>query len=208
MLGKFISFEGTEGVGKTTQIQQVATALTAHGYEVIITREPGGSPGAEQIRELLLNGAINKWDGLTEALLNFAARRNHITTVIQPALAAGKIVLCDRFYDSTIAYQAFGHGVELAKIQQLISLSIDDFSPDLTLLLSLPVEEGLARTQTRGEQNRYEAMELAFHRKVAQGFQWVAEHYPQRVAVVEVSGLAISEVTDKLLELILAKLAH
>lgn len=193
--GKFITLEGPEGAGKTTQISCIAQELINRDYRVLTTREPGGSPGAEEIRQLLLNGSINKWDGMTEALLNAAARRNHLQETIEPALAQGTWVLCDRFTDSTIAYQAFGRGVERELIQQLMQLAIGDCQPDLTIMLMLEPAIGLQRTQKRGEQNRYEAMQLKFHQAVYEGFQWLAAHDGERIVALSVKELAREEVT-------------
>lgn len=204
--GKFITFEGIEGAGKTTQIPLVAKALTTLGKQVLITREPGGNPGAEEIRNLLVQGKVNKWDGMTEALLLAAARRVHVEQTIKPALKQGQWVLCDRFTDSTIAYQSFAYGVPLTQIQQLMQLAIEDFQPDLTILLSLDVQQGLSRAKSRGEQNRYEAMEIEFHQRVSHGFQQLATQYSQRIHAINVENLNITEVTEHIMQLIQTQL--
>lgn len=183
--GRFITFEGGEGAGKTTQLALLANALKKKGIDVIVTREPGGSTGAEQIRALLVDGDANRWDGLTEALLNFAARRDHLMKTIWPALERGVWVLCDRFADSTVAYQGYGHGLKLDAINVLYRVTVGDFVPDLTLILDLPVEEGLARAMARGNgEDRYEKMENGFHSRLRQGFLTIAADNPERCVVI------------------------
>ncbi|MGB8601313.1 MAG: dTMP kinase, partial [Rhizomicrobium sp.] len=140
--GHFITFEGGDGSGKTTQIKALAAALEARGIAVTLTREPGGSPGAEDIRTLLVTGTPGRWDPLSETLLLYAARHDHVVRVIKPALAEGKWVLCDRFSDSTYAYQGAGGGLNRETIRRIESVSIEDFKPELTLVLDLPVEIG------------------------------------------------------------------
>ncbi len=146
---KFITFEGGEGAGKSTQIELLAAALARAGISVRTTREPGGSPGAEEIRRLLVTGPPNRWDAMTEALLHFAARRDHLRGVVLPDLEAGHWVLSDRFADSTMAYQGYGHGLGRGAIEALHALVVGDFAPDLTLILDLPVDLGLERALAR-----------------------------------------------------------
>ena len=146
---KFITFEGGEGAGKTTQIRRLSAHLGTLGQAVLQTREPGGSPGAECIRALLVEGEPDRWDSETEALLHFAARRDHLVKTIAPALKAGTWVLCDRFADSTTAYQGYGHGVSREGLEQLYALVSEGRRPDLTFMLDLAVELGLARAGTR-----------------------------------------------------------
>ena len=148
--GRFITFEGGEGAGKSTQVRLLAESLKARDGEVVVTREPGGSDGAEAIRALLVSGAVNRWDGCTEALLHSAARRDHLVKTVWPALARGAWVICDRFADSTLAYQGYGHGLDHGLIRQLASVTMGVFRPDLTLILDLPVAEGLMRAGGRG----------------------------------------------------------
>lgn len=179
--GLFISFEGGEGAGKTTQIQRLKNRLATLGRNVIVTREPGGTPGAEAIRKLLVDGDAYGWDSLTEAMLHFAARTDHVKKVIAPALAKGTYVLCDRFTDSTYAYQGYGQGLEIGQLDKLKALAINDLKPDLTLLLDLPVETGLTRVET---QQRYERMGAAFHEKLRKGFLDMAAKNPQRIAII------------------------
>ena len=168
---RFITFEGGEGAGKSTQIRHLAAWLEARGQSVVVTREPGGTPGGEQIRALLVEGGANRWHGETEALLHFAARAEHLLAVIRPALEAGKWVLCDRFADSTIAYQGYGQGVDLAWLWALRRHVVGATEPGLTLMLDMAVEAGLARATL---QQRYERMGLDFHRRLAAGFRAIA----------------------------------
>ena len=183
--GRFITFEGGEGAGKSTQLRRLAETLRRRGRDVVTTREPGGSPGAEQIRQLLVSGDPGRWDGMTEALLHFAARRDHLRSLVRPALEAGKWVLCDRFADSTMAYQGYGHGLPHEQIRDLYRLAVGDFAPDLTLVLDLPVETGLARAKARGgAEDRYEKMDVAFHRRLREGFLTIAARASRRCAVI------------------------
>jgi dTMP kinase len=188
--GRFITLEGGEGAGKSTQLRLLADALRAAGIDPVATREPGGSPGAEQIRALLVNGAASRWDGVSEALLNFAARRDHVVKTVWPALEAGRWVLCDRFADSTRAYQGYGHGLDLAIIERLYADTLGSFAPDLTLVLDLPVEAGLRRAAARGRgaagaEDRYEKMGLEFHRRLRDGFLAIARAEPGRCEVID-----------------------
>jgi len=186
---KFITFEGGEGAGKSTQIGLLAAALTAAGIPVQTTREPGGSPGAEQIRELLVTGAGDRWDAMTEALLHFAARREHLRSVVWPNLAAGQWVLSDRFADSTMAYQGYGHGLGRAPIEQLYDLVVGKFAPDLTLILDVPVALGLDRALARRDgEDRYEGLDGAFHERLRQGFREIADREPHRCVLIDGSG--------------------
>ncbi len=185
---KFITFEGGEGVGKTTQVKLLAAALEKSGLPVITTREPGGSPAAEQIRKLLFADDA-EWDPVSESLLLSAARRDHLTVTIWPAIEAGNWVLSDRFADSTLAYQGYGKGIETAWLESLYETVAGDFAPDLTLLLDLPVEEGLKRTASRKEgNNRYEKMDAAFHERLRTGYLAIAKVNPERIAVIEAMG--------------------
>lgn len=184
--GRFITFEGGEGTGKSTQAKLLAADLARAGIKVVATREPGGAPAAELIRELLLKGAPGRWDGINEALLMVAARRAHLTETIIPALTRGDWVLCDRFADSTTAYQGHGAGVPLASLEALHRLIAGDLKPDLTLLLDLPVEEGLARAHARhGDETRFEQKDIHFHKRVRRGFLAIAKQEPTRVVVID-----------------------
>jgi len=209
--GRFITFEGGEGAGKSTQIRLLAAALQAAGTEVCVTREPGGSPGAEQIRELLVTGETGRWDAMTELLLLYAARRDHVQRLIEPALARGCWVLCDRFADSTMAYQGYGHGLDLDRIAELHRLVLGDMKPDLTLVLDLAPEIGLARTRAdgeaerRGSEDRFERMELAFHERMREGFHAIAAADPERVVLVD-AARETNAVTEDIAQLVRARL--
>ena len=184
--GRFITFEGGEGAGKSTQLRLLAEGLRHAGLPVVTTREPGGSPGAEAIRALLVSGEVERWDGVTEALLHFAARRDHLVKTVWPALERGAWVISDRFADSTLAYQGFGHGLDPEVIAGLYRLAVGHFSPDLTLVLDLPVEKGLERAGSRGgAEDRYERMGLGFHQRLRQGFLGIAASNPMRCAVID-----------------------
>lgn len=173
--GFFITFEGGEGTGKSTQSRLLSEALSKEGFDVIQTREPGGSVGAEEIRSLLVNGDAGKWDSKTELLLFMAARRNHLTTKIWPAMAENKVVICDRFLDSTIAYQGYGRGKNpklIQEIKDIYYLIADDFQPDLTFILDIDPVVGLKRSMTRSgnTEQRFESMDLSFHQNLRKGF--------------------------------------
>ena len=184
--GCFITFEGGEGAGKSTQIRRLAERLHAGARDVVLTREPGGSPGAESIRELLLNGAVDRSSPLTEALLMNAARRDHIERVIAPALARGAVVLCDRFADSTRAYQGAGGAVDAAVIAQLERAVVGEMRPDLTLIFDLPVAEGLRRALSRnGGEERFEAKGEAFHERLRAAYLDIARSEPDRCVVID-----------------------
>ena len=187
-IGRFITLEGGEGAGKTTQINRLKDALTKRGFDVLTTREPGGSEGAEQIRHLLVNGDVARWDSMTETLLHYAARRDHVEKVIRPALEQGTWVISDRFADSTMAYQGYGHGLDLTVINGIYKLVLGEFSTDLTVILDLDTEEGLKRANSRAEgEDRYERMDIEFHQKLRQGFLEIARTSPQRCAVIDAS---------------------
>ena len=184
--GRFISFEGGEGAGKSTQTALLVDALTRRDIRCLSTREPGGSPGAESIRELLIQGDVGRWDPMCEALLHFAARRDHVTNVIEPALRAGTWVICDRFTDSTVAYQGFGQGLEISVIQDLHRMAVGDLWPDVTVILDIAVAEGFGRVANRStEIDRYERMENDFHARLREGFLEIARENVQRCAVID-----------------------
>lgn len=187
--GKFITLEGGEGAGKSTQVRLLKEAVEAKGIDVIVTREPGGSQGAEEIRNLLVTGDPGRWDGMSEALLNFAARRDHLVKTVWPALEAGTWVISDRFADSTIAYQGYGHNLSLDSLYQLWMVSIDGFRPDLTYVLDLPVEIGVRRALGRGDgEDRYENMATDFHHRLKIGFLEIAQREPERCVVIDATG--------------------
>jgi dTMP kinase len=187
--GRFITLEGGEGAGKSTQIGLLAAFLRGQGREVVTSREPGGSPGAEMIRKLLVEGPTDAWDGPTEALLMFAARRDHLVRTVWPAIERGAWVISDRFADSTRAYQGHGHGLPLDRIEQLYTVAVGDFAPDLTLILDLPVDDGLARAAARrGAETRFEGLGTGFHERVRSGFRAIAAAEPKRCALIDASG--------------------
>ncbi len=187
--GKFITFEGGEGAGKSTQIALLADWLESRGLAVLRTREPGGSPGAEEIRKLLVDGAVERWDPVSEALLHFAARRSHLQETVIPALERGQRVLCDRFADSTMAYQGYGHELGRTPVEALYDMVVGDLRPDLTFILDLPVADGLARAKGRAEaHSRYERMNREFHERVRQGFLEIARGEPERCVVIDARG--------------------
>ncbi|MEE2662149.1 MAG: dTMP kinase [Pseudomonadota bacterium] len=184
-MGKFITFEGGEGAGKSTQISLLAKTLKTLNMPVTTTREPGGSDGAEIIRNLLLDPKSN-WDAPTEALLHFAARADHYTTLIRPALKRGEWVISDRFADSTRAYQGYGLGLALEAIEILYQISLGEVEPDLTIILDLPVETGMARVNAATDSpDRYEQMDTEFHQKLRLGFLKIAENNPERCVVID-----------------------
>jgi dTMP kinase len=186
--GRFITIEGGEGTGKSTQVKRLAARLAERG-EVVTTREPGGSPGAEAIRALLVNGDVDRWSSQTETLLMYAARRDHIERVIEPALSRGAFVISDRFHDSTRAYQGAAGGADPALIKALEDHVVGAIIPNLTLVLDLSVELGLARAAGRGGgEARFEAKGAAFHEKLRAAFLEIAVREPERCAVVDASG--------------------
>lgn len=186
---RFITFEGGEGTGKSTQCRHLCAALEAHGIPQIATREPGGSPGAEDIRKLLVEGEPGRWNPLTETLLLFAARADHIARTIKPALEAGRWAVCDRFTDSTYAYQGTARGLDRETIRRIESIAIGDFKPDLTLILDLPVEEGLKRAGLRTHrETRFEKFDSRFHETLRQAFLEIARRSPERCVVIDASG--------------------
>jgi len=184
--GRFITLEGGEGAGKSTQIARLSEWLRQKGRTVVTTREPGGSPGAEMIRKLLVEGPAERWDGTTEALLHFAARRDHLRSTVWPALKRGDWVISDRFADSTVAYQGHGHGLDRAMLDRLYQVAVGDFRPDLTLILDLPIEAGLARAAARrGSETRYESLPKDFHARVQAGFLEIARREADRCVVID-----------------------
>jgi dTMP kinase len=186
--GRFISLEGGEGAGKSTQCRLLAQALTEAGIAVVATREPGGSPGAEAIRSLLVGGDTGRWDGVTELLLHYAARRDHLNNTILPALARGDWVITDRFADSTMAYQGYGFAVGRETVEQVHRVAVGDVRPDLTLVRDLAVADGLRRAGKRDGDagaNRYERMPEDFHERLRRGFLDIAAREPGRCVVID-----------------------
>ena len=191
--GLFITVEGIDGCGKSTQATLIAHALEAAGHDVLRLREPGGVKISEQIRAILLDPANGEMGDVCELLLYEAARAQLVHQVIMPALAAGKMVVCDRFYDSTTAYQAFADGLDRNMVSQANELAVDGCRPDLTLVFDLPVEDALRRRSGRGAEDRLELKGLEFQRRVAAGFRAVAADEPDRVKLIDAGG-SIAEV--------------
>jgi dTMP kinase len=190
-LGHFITIEGGEGTGKSTQINHLIGRLRALGIDGVKTREPGGSPGAERIRALILTPGQARFDLFTEILLFFAARNDHLQHVIRPALVAGKWVICDRFSDSTRVYQGEVDGLEGAVLDQLDQWVVRDTQPELTLILDLPVEIGLARAKARRGNDAadgFEAEAIGFHQTLREAYVALARSYPERCVVIDAKG--------------------
>lgn len=189
MSGRFVTFEGPDGAGKTTQMKLAGERLTAAGWQVVYTREPGGTPISEKIREILLDPANHEMVDKAEALLYAAARAQHVEQLIRPAIRAGKVVLCDRFTDSTLAYQGAGRGIDRDLLRSVNDIAVGDVIPDLTVILDLNPDAGLDRiTRTRQGQgkgkDRIEMENIEFHRRVREGFLALAGENPQRYRVI------------------------
>jgi len=197
MQGKFITVEGIEGVGKTTNIEFIHQQLLTSGKDVVVTREPGGTPLGEAIRGLLLDPEYTGMDSTCELQLMFAARAEHLARVIRPALQQGQWVLCDRFTDATYAYQGGGRGIDKTIIARLEELVQGDFRPDLTLLLDVPVEVGLARAGQRGGLDRFEQEKRAFFERVRAAYLDMAREHPQRYRVID-AGQPLQQVQQAL----------
>lgn len=186
----FITFEGIEGSGKTTQIHLLTEQMQQQGHQVVVTREPGGCPIADRIRSILLDPANSALVHRAELLLYAAARAQHVSEIIRPALQAGKIVLCDRFTDATLAYQGYGRNLDRDLIKQLNQLASEEIKPELTLLLDLPVEKGLGRALQRevlqqdSTEGRFEREALEFHQQVRDGYLALAEQEPERFRTI------------------------
>ncbi|MEZ5896068.1 MAG: dTMP kinase [Parvularculaceae bacterium] len=205
--GFFISFEGGDGSGKTTQIRRLADYLQKHGHKVVLTREPGGSPGAEAIRDILVKGAADRWTAISEALLMYAARADHLARVIKPALKRGEIVITDRFADSSMAYQGIAGALGESSIATLHDLVVGDDDPDLTIILDLPVASGLGRADKRAaDENRFECKGQDFHESVRQAFLKIAHENPDRCVVIDASpapetvSKAVADAVEKALQ--------
>jgi dTMP kinase len=187
--GRFITIEGGDGAGKTTQAKMLTAALERAGISARLTREPGGTSGGEAVRRLLLEGDDEPWDSVGEALLFVAARRHHVKTLIAPTLARGIWVVCDRFADSTLAYQGYGQGVDLEQLAALHRFAIGDFAPDLTVILDVAVEIAVARAADRAAtQDRFERLDLRFRERLRRGFRKIAEDDPGRCVLIDVAG--------------------
>ena len=203
----FITLEGPEGSGKSTQIRRLAKRLEAMGYPVITTREPGGTPIGDQIRHVLVRLENKELHPRTEILLFLAARAQLVEQLIKPALQDGKIILCDRYGDSTLAYQGYGHGLDLDKLRQMLDFATDHLKPDLTILLDLDVKIGLMRKKAEDEWNRLDAYEVLFHERVRQGYLQLAAEEPERWRIVDASQ-GIDTVQEDLFQIILDALTN
>ncbi len=179
MKSKFITFEGIEGSGKSTQVKKLHEFFLAKNFASVLTREPGGTLASERIREILIDEKIEKLEAKTELFLNFAARLEHVEKLIKPSLAQEKIVISDRFFDSTYAYQGSAFGLEEKLIDDVRKMTIGDFAPDITFLIDVPVEVAFARIANRADNNRYEKLGLDFHQKVREGFLHLAKKNPR-----------------------------
>lgn len=197
--GQFISFEGVEGGGKSSNIQFVKQWLTQRGIEVVVTREPGGTEIAESVRAVLLAHYQEVMDSDAELLLMFAARVQHVNTLIKPALAQGKWVLSDRFVDASYAYQSAGRGIAIQRLQQLDQWSLDGFRPALTFLFDLPVELGMARARGRGALDRFESEDMAFFQRIRQYYLALQQAEPERVQYIDAQ-LTLEEVQRQLVD--------
>ena len=184
MRPKFITFEGIEGSGKSTQVKKLHAFFLEKNIDAILTREPGGTFAGEKIREILIDEKIEKLETKTELFLNFAARLEHVEKLIKPSLAQGKTVISDRFFDSTFAYQGNAFGLDETLIEDVKKMAISDFAPDITFLIDVPVEAAFARIQTRVDNNRYEKLGFDFHQKVRDGFLQLAKKNP-RIKVID-----------------------
>ena len=199
--GRFITLEGGEGVGKSTQAKVLAEALRQRGIDLLVTREPGGSEGAERIRELLLDGSVERWGARAEVLLFAAARADHVEKAIRPALEDGRWVICDRFTDSSLAYQGGAGGLGIEAVRAINVAAVGDIFPDRTLVLTLDEGSDRARARDGGESDRIGGRPDDYHRKVEAAFRIIAAEEPERVRLVDASG-APEEVTQRLLDAI------
>ncbi|MBB4826786.1 dTMP kinase [Sporosarcina luteola] len=205
--GVFITFEGPEGAGKTTVLEEVAKKLRLDGYDVLTTREPGGIRIAEKIRAIILDNTHQEMDGRTEALLYAAARRQHLVETIIPALTEEKVVLCDRFIDSSLAYQGYARGLGMKDVLSINRFAIGDTMPDLTIFFAISPEEGLERISQNGEreQNRLDQEDIQFHSLVYEGYQKLLQQYPDRFITVDAS-CELKTVTENVWKIISSQL--
>ncbi len=199
--GRFISFEGGEGAGKTTQIERLAAFLREQGIDVVVTREPGGTEVGEAIRQVLLDKSLPAMEPDTELMLMYAARVEHVRKLIRPALDAGKWVLSDRFADASHVYQGAGRGLDPERIDALEQWSLQGFTPDRTIVFDLPVAQGMARVRSRGATDRFEEEQQSFFERVRQGYLDRAARYPERFVVID-AARGIDEVTAELIDVV------
>ncbi len=200
--GRFIAIEGVDGAGKGVQSRKLRDELQGSGVDVLLTREPGGSPGAEQIRDLLVHGAAERWDAMTELLLIYAARRDHLTKTIWPALQAGRWVISDRFADSSRAFQGVAGGLGLDVVERVHAQVVGDFAPDLTIVLDLDPELSLARTVARGgKDDRFEKKGLVYQQKVREAFSLLAARSPHKHVLID-AGRSVEQVAHDVLRVV------
>ncbi len=203
----FITFEGPEGSGKTSQLPGLAKFLEGEGYQVVRTREPGGTKISDQIRAVLTDLGNKELHPRTEILLFLAARAQLVEQVIKPALAEGKLVLCDRYGDSTLAYQGYGHGLDLEALRNMLAFATDGLKPDLTVYLDIDVEAGLQRKRRVDEWNRLDAYEISFHQRVRDGYHQLMAQEPGRWVMVD-AALPKDEVQSQIRKVVMAKLGR
>lgn len=204
--GKFITLEGGDGSGKSTQSRLLAEFLKEKEIDSLLTREPGGAPGADEIRELILTGEPDRWDAIGETLLFYASRRNHLRLTIWPALDDGRWVLSDRFADSTMAYQGYGNQLGVEAVKKIHDFTVGDFVPDMTFIFDLPAEEGLQRTMGRTHnEDRFEKMDLAFHERLRDGFQTIARQNPDRCVLIDATR-SVDDIQQELRDILTARL--
>ncbi|MBS6477218.1 MAG: dTMP kinase [Firmicutes bacterium] len=204
MTGKFVTIEGCEGVGKSTQVRKLKEYLSLRGIEAVFTREPGGTPVSEQIRGVILNPENKDMDDVTELLLYVAARRQHTQRFIKPELESGNIVFCDRYVDSTTAYQGYARGLGAEEVERLNALAVGDVKIDLTIFLDFPPEKAFARKGGRDTGDRLENEKMEFHKRVYEGFCKIAEKEPCRVARLDASG-AKEQTHEKIVKLLIER---
>lgn len=200
---KFITFEGVEGCGKSTQSKILHESLTQKNILATLTREPGGTKASEKIREILLSDDFEQLESKTESFLNFAARIEHVEKLIKPKITNNEVVICDRFYDSTIAYQGYGFGNDIEQIKTLNEVAIANFAPDITFLIDIDVEKCFARIKNRESNNRYERLDIDFHKRVREGFLNIAKNN-HRVKVID-GNQEIAEISEQILKFVLEK---
>ncbi len=207
MRGQFISFEGPEGAGKTTVIAALSNRLQAEGEDVVLTREPGGIRISEKIREVILDNRFTEMDARTEALLYAAARRQHLVEKIMPALERGAIVLCDRFIDSSLAYQGYARGLGIEEVLTINQFAIEETMPDLTIFFDIEPETGLSRIASNDEreQNRLDKENIRFHRDVYEGYRMLIDRYPNRIIQTD-ARLTKEVVTENVWKIISSRL--
>lgn len=208
----FVTFEGPEGSGKSTQIARVGAWYREQGRDCVVTKEPGGTPISDRIRAILLDSAASNMDAMTELLLYAASRRQHVVEVIRPTLERGAVVFCDRYTDATLAYQGYGRRLDLGRLQTLNQWATDGLMPDLTLLYDIDEETGLARAHARNaemtvDEGRFEAEDLRFHRRVREGYLALEKAEPKRFAIVDARG-TIDEVFARTLDTLRARAPH